>query len=368
MSVERKIAFWVGAAGLLALALWALAGVLLPFVAALVLAYLLDPLASRLERAGAGRLFAVLFILGLAGVVILVALIALAPSLMAQSAQFAERLPGYVAKLQGLLAQHGADAFERLRPALDFLGIKPAADGAEAGLPDAGALVGQGARWAAALLGSLWQGGQALLGLVSLLVVTPIVTFYLLLDWPRLIDALDALAPRAQRDVVRGLAREINAAMAGFIRGQSLVCLFLGAWYAIGFSLAGLNFGLLIGLTAGVLSFVPYVGSLTGLILSVGVALVQGPGWHLLGVVLAIQFAGQFIEGNILTPRLVGGAVGLHPVWIMFALIASGSLFGFTGLILAVPLAAMIGVLTRFGVRQYQASSLYLGAGGPRAS
>jgi predicted PurR-regulated permease PerM len=366
MSIERKIAFWVGASLLLAFFLWALAGVLLPFVAALVLAYLLDPLASRLEKLGASRLFATLFILGVAGVVILTALLALVPTLVAQSAQFVERLPGYVAKLQGLLAQHGSDAFDRLRPALDFLGLKPATDGAEPSLPDAGALVGQGARWAAAVLGSLWHGGQAIMGLVSLMVVTPIVTFYLLLDWPRLITTMDALAPRAQRDVVRQLAREINAAMAGFIRGQSLVCLFLGAWYGVGFSLAGLNFGLLIGLTAGLLSFVPYVGSLTGLILSVGVALVQEPGWHLLAIVLTIQFIGQFIEGNILTPRLVGGAVGLHPVWIMFALLAFGGLFGFTGLILAVPLAAVIGVLTRFGVRQYQASSLYLGAGGPR--
>jgi len=367
MSVERKIVFWGGAAVALALLLWALSGVLLPFVAALVLAYLLDPLASRLERLGASRLFATLFILGVAGIVILTALLALAPTLISQFSQFAERLPGYVAKLQALLAQHGAEAFERLRPTLDYLGLKAPSEGADASLPDAGALVGQGARWAVAVLGSLWQGGQALIGLVSLLVITPIVTFYLLLDWPRLIASLDALAPVGQREVVRQLAREINAAMAGFIRGQSLVCLFLGAWYGIGFSMAGLNFGLLIGITAGVLSFVPYVGSLTGLILSVGVALVQGPGWSLLAVVLAIQFVGQFIEGNILTPRLVGGAVGLHPVWIMFALIAFGGLFGFTGLILAVPLAAVIGVLTRFGVRQYQASTLYLGAGGARA-
>jgi predicted PurR-regulated permease PerM len=149
--------------------------------------------------------------------------------------------------------------------------------------------------------------------------------------------------------------------MAGFIRGQSFVCLFLGLWYGLGFTMVGLNFGMLIGITAGVLSFVPYVGSLTGLILSVGVALVQGPGWSLLGMVLAVQFAGQFIEGNILTPRFVGEAVGLHPVWVMFALLAFGSLFGFTGLILAVPIAAIIGVLIRFGVGQYRISPMYTG-------
>jgi predicted PurR-regulated permease PerM len=172
------------------------------------------------------------------------------------------------------------------------------------------------------------------------------------------VAGLDNFAPTKHREVVRGLAREMDAAMSGFIRGQSLVCLFLGFWYGIGFTLAGLHFGLLIGIIAGVLSFIPYVGSLTGLILSVSVALVQGP-WSLLGVVLAIQGTGQFIEGNILTPRFVGEAVGLHPVWIMFSLLAGGSLAGFTGLILAVPLAAIIGVLARFGVRQYMGSSLY---------
>lgn len=360
MSIERKILFWLGVALLLVLFLWALSGVMLPFAAGLALAYLLDPIATRLEKLGTSRLFACLFIIGLGGVVIMLALVALAPTLVAQAAQFVERLPAYIIKLQALLTQHGADLFARAKPALDFLGIVPSPEGAESSLPSAGDLVGQGARWAATLLGSIWQGGQALLGIVSLLVITPVVTFYLLLDWPRFVAGLDNLAPPKHREVVRGLAREMDAAMSGFIRGQSLVCLFLGAWYAIGFSLAGLHFGLLIGIIAGVLSFIPYVGSITGLILSVSVALVQGP-WSLLGVVLAVQFTGQFIEGNILTPRFVGEAVGLHPVWIMFALLAAGSLAGFTGLILAVPLAAVIGVLARFGVRQYVGSSLYEG-------
>ncbi len=364
MSIERQIAFWLGAAALLGLFLWALSGVILPFAAGLTLAYLLDPTATRLQKLGMSRLVASLLIVGLGGIVIFMALIALAPTLIGQSAQFLERLPSYVTKLQALLSQHGAELFARAKPALDFLGIGATPDGAEANLPSAGDLVGQGARWAATLLGSLWQGGQAVLGIVSLLVITPVVAFYLLLDWPRLVAGLDNLAPINHREIVRDLAREMDSAMSGFIRGQSLVCLFLGVWYGVGFTLAGLHFGLLIGITAGVLSFIPYVGSLTGLILSVSVALVQGP-WSLLGVVLAIQFVGQFIEGNILTPRFVGEAVGLHPVWIMFALLAAGSLAGFTGLILAVPLAAIIGVLTRFGVRQYLGSSLYLGAAGP---
>ncbi len=360
VSMERQISFWLGAAALLGLFLWALSGVMLPFAAGLTLAYLLDPTATRLQKLGMSRLLASLLILGLGGILIFMALIALAPTLIGQSAQFLERLPSYVTKLQELLSQHGAELVARAKSALDFLGISATPEGAEANLPSAGDLVGQGARWAATLLGSLWQGGQAVLGLISLLVITPVVAFYLLLDWPRLVAGLDNLSPINHREIVRGLAREMDLAISGFIRGQALVCLFLGVWYGVGFTMAGLNFGLLIGITAGVLSFIPYVGSLTGLILSVSVALVQGP-WSLLGVVLAIQFAGQFIEGNILTPRFVGEAVGLHPVWIMLALLAGGSLAGFTGLILAVPLAAIIGVLIRFGMRQYLGSSLYLG-------
>ncbi len=367
MRVERQIMFWVGAAALTAFLLWALAGVMMPFAAGLALAYLLDPLATRLQRMGMSRFLATLLIVGIFGVAILVALIALAPLLIHQSVQFLEKLPTYASQLQVLITQHGSELLSRLRPALDYLGVGANIDAVESGSSVSSDLVGQGAKWITTVLGSLWQGGQAVIGILSLLVVTPVVTFYLLLDWRRLLATLDNLVPLDHREVVRGLAREMDAAMAGFIRGQSLVCLFLGLWYGLGFSMVGLNFGLLIGITAGVLSFIPYVGSLTGLILAVGVALVQESGWSLFAMVMAVQVSGQFMEGNILTPRLVGEAVGLHPVWLMFALLAFGSLFGFTGLILAVPIAAVIGVLTRFAVRQYVASPLYTGLPSPSA-
>ena len=212
--------------------------------------------------------------------------------------------------------------------------------------------LGDAARWGITFLKSLLTGGAALIGILSLLVVT----------------TLDGLIPLRHREEVRFLARDIDRALAGFLRGQSLVCAFLGAWYAIGLSLIGLNFGFLIGISAGVLSFIPYVGSLTALILSAIVALVQGwPDWRLLLLSLAVVLSGQFLEGNVLSPKLVGASVGLHPVWLMFALLAFGSLFGFTGLIVAVPVAAAIGVLLRFAIRRYRASPLYLGQdlGGP---
>jgi predicted PurR-regulated permease PerM len=181
-----------------------------------------------------------------------------------------------------------------------------------------------------------------------------------LLDYHAMIAAVDGLVPPRDRTVVRQIASQIDRTMAGFLRGQSLVCLFLGVWYSLGLSLVGLNFGLLIGITAGFLSFIPYVGSLTALLVASIVAIVQGwPHWNLLAMTLTVVITGQLLEGNILSPKLVGDRVGLHPVWLIFALLAFGSVFGFTGLIIAVPVAAATGVILRFAIASYRASDLY---------
>jgi predicted PurR-regulated permease PerM len=178
-----------------------------------------------------------------------------------------------------------------------------------------------------------------------------------------MVDAIDGLIPPRYKPTVYELAGEIDRSLAGFLRGQSLVCLFLGLWYAGGLSLIGLNFGFLIGVSAGFLSFIPYVGSLTALVLSLGVAVAQFfPDWSRIVIVAGVVLVGQFLEGNVLAPKLVGHSVGLHPVWLMFALFAFGYLFGFVGLLLAVPLAAAAGVLTRFAVRRYRESPLYTGS------
>jgi predicted PurR-regulated permease PerM len=229
----------------------------------------------------------------------------------------------------------------------------------------AGNLLGQATSWFGDVLKSLWSGGQAVIGVVSFLVVAPVVAFYLLVDWDRMVATLDGWVPPRHRETVRELAREIDSAIAGFVRGQAGVCLFLGTFYAVTLSLVGLNFALLIGLLSGSLTFIPYVGSLVGLLVSIGVASVQfWPDWTWIAVTVGVFFLGQFLEGNIVSPMLVGASVGLHPVWLMFALLAFGSLFGFVGLLLAVPLAAAVGVLARFAIRQYLASSLY--QDGPR--
>jgi len=195
-------------------------------------------------------------------------------------------------------------------------------------------------------------------------VVTPIVAFYLLVDWDDMIVTVDNWVPREHLETVRALGRDINAAMAGFIRGQGTVCLLLGFFYAVGLSLAGLKFGLAIGILAGALTFIPYAGALIGGVLAIGVALFQfWPDVWSITLIAIIFGLGQFLEGNFLSPKLVGKSVGLHPVWLMFALFAFGYAFGFVGLLLAVPLAAAAGVLVRFGLGQYLSSRLYLGPG-----
>lgn len=354
--MQRQVIFWTGLAVATGVILFVLSDILLPFVVGAALAYLLNPFADRLERIGIGRLGATIIILSLFVMSFVLALMILVPLAGQQIVKFAEQLPGIVSRLQVLAAEQGAPLIERI-------GGSEALGQVQKSIGD---VAGQVAAWLLTFVRSLWSGGQAIVGILSILVVTPVVAFYLLVDWPRMIASVDSWVPPRHRPTVRQLAREMDRAVAGFVRGQSAVCLFLGIFYATGLTLVGLNFGALIGMTAGLLSFIPYVGSLTGLLLSVGVALVQFlPNWHWVAITLAIFLVGQFIEGNILSPKLVGDAVGLHPVWLMFALLAFGALFGFVGLLLAVPLSAMIGVLMRYALRRYQASDLFLGSDEP---
>jgi predicted PurR-regulated permease PerM len=364
MRIEWQIGFWIGTFLLLVLLLWLFSGVLLPFAAAFALGYLVNPVVDRLERLGFNRLGATLLITVCFVLVLLPILILIGPVVWRQLVSFIEALPAYAVKLEELISAETA----RLEQAYGGILMDKFGLGGNAGAELATAtndLVLEAAQWAASFLKSLLTGGAALINLLSLLVVTPVVTFYMLLDWHKMIATISGLVPLRQRETVRALAREIDIALAGFLRGQALVCLFLGAWYGIGLSLIRLNFGLLIGITAGILSFIPYVGSLTALVLSSAVAMVQSwPQWKLLAMSLGVVFIGQFLEGNILSPKLVGASVGLHPVWLIFALLAFGKLFGFTGLITAVPFAATVGVIMRFAVRRYRESNLYTDTAG----
>jgi predicted PurR-regulated permease PerM len=351
MTLQRQFTFWALALAVVILALWLLGDIMLPFIAGLVLAYFLDPVADALERLGLPRLAATLLILISSILVIVVLLLLLLPVLGDQIARFSSNLPGYMQALVKL--------FDELAP--QWLKDMLASSGTNlpASLSD---LAGKAAGWVAAILTSILSGSLALVNVISLLVVTPIVAFYMLNDWDRMIEKVDGWLPRDHLATIRKLATQIDEAMAGFIRGQGTVCLLLGVFYAVALSFAGLNFGLLIGLGAGLLSFIPYVGSIIGGVLAIGMALIQfWPDWAHIIIIIAIFAAGQFIEGNFLSPNLVGNRIGLHPVWLMFALFAFGYLFGFVGLLLAVPLAAAVGVLVRFAIQQYLKSPLYLG-------
>jgi predicted PurR-regulated permease PerM len=350
MTFERQVLFWPAALAVLVLMLWLLSEILLPFVVGAAIAYLLTPVTDRLERLGVNRLVAALSIISLVVLAIVIVILLVAPILGGQLSSFIDNIPGYVTRLQSLLSDPSRPWLQKI------LGASFSAD------KSIGDLVTQGVGWLTAFLKSLWSGGRALVSLFSLVVVTPVVAFYLIFDWHRMIRTADSWIPVNQRHTVRQLAREIDAAIAGFVRGQTAVCLVLGSFYAVALTLTGLNFGLLIGLISGVITFIPYVGSMTGLILAVGVAVAQfWPDYSSILMVLGVFLVGQFLEGNLLAPKLVGESVGLHPVWLIFALLAFGYLFGFVGLLVAVPLAATIGVLVRFVLYRYRESSLYTG-------
>ena len=348
---RRQIRFWLIAAALLVLFLFVFRDILLPFVAGMVLAYFLDPVADRLQRAGLSRVMATVLILVAFVIILALGLVILIPILAQQMADFISHMPEYLSQLQGLVTNYNPEWLK------ERFGVDP--ESLREGL---NSLLSSSVGFLTTIVESIWNSGVALFNIAGLFVVTPVVAFYMLLDWDRMVAAVDSWVPRDNVHTVRKLAADINASTAGFLRGQGTLCIVLGIMYATGLTLVGLNFGILIGIFAGVISFIPYVGSLVGLVLSVGVAFVQfWPDWPWVAAVAGVFFTGQFIEGNILQPRLVGKSVGLHPVWLMFALFAFGALFGFVGLLIAVPASAAMAVLVRFAVSRYLESPLYKG-------
>jgi predicted PurR-regulated permease PerM len=351
MNLTRQMTFWVAALVVATLAVWLLSGILLPFVAGMALAYLLDPVANRMERLGVNRLVATLLIIAIFVVGLLVLIFLFAPVIGAQLSAFIQNGPDYAARLQSLVSDPSRPWLRKL------IGGSIADPGASTGN-----LVREAMGWLVTFSRSVWSGGQALISILALAIVTPVVAFYLILDWHRMVATVDSWVPLPHREVVRALAREIDDALAGFVRGQTGVCLILGSYYALALTLAGLSFGLLIGLVAGLITFVPYLGSFVGLVVGVGVAIAQfWPDYVPVLIVLSIFVVGQVVEGYVLSPKLVGESVGLHPVWLLFALFAFGYLFGLVGLLLAVPMAAALGVLARFALKRYLASRYYTG-------
>ncbi|MCB1538430.1 MAG: AI-2E family transporter [Rhodospirillales bacterium] len=343
--------FWGAVVALFIGFVWLFQGILPPFILGLVIAYLLNPALTRLVNRGWPRWAAVLVLL-LAFLLAFGLLIGLSIPLMAREAsQLASALPGWIDYAHNWLVDTGR------RYGFDF-SLPDTAGGIVGNLQDhAGRILGAGKGVAAGLI----AGGAALFDFASFVVLMPVVAFYMMLDWPRLVSAVDGLVPREGAMTVRELVAEINRRLAGFVRGQLTVCLILGLFYGVGLTLIGINFGFVIGLFAGLLTIMPFVGSIFGLVASLAVA------WFTTGDMTAVVAAlvvfalGQFLEGHVLTPRLVGGNVGLHPLWIIFALMAGASLAGFVGLLIAVPVAAVAGVMVRFVLSQYKKSGYYAG-------
>ena len=347
LPLTSQARYWGIAAIVFFVMLWFLGNVLLPFLVGGAIAYFLDPVADRLERLGLSRVAATTLISLAALLAVVLLVLAVIPTLVNQLTALVNSAPEIARKMQVFLTERFpqlSDETSTIRQTLANIGATIQSKGGE-------------------LANSLLSSALGVISAIVFIVVVPVVAFYLLLDWDTMVAKLDAMLPRDHAPTIRQLAREVDAVMAGFVRGQISVCLLLGTFYSVALMLAGLQFGLVVGAIAGAITFIPYIGSIIGGTLAVGLALFQFWGdWVSIGIVAAIFAAGQFIEGNILTPKLVGKSVGLHPVWLLFALSAFGAIFGFAGLLIAVPVAAAIGVLMRFGIGQYQSSVLYKGS------
>ena len=338
--------FWAIAAAVFFLALWFLGPVILPFLVGGAIAYFLDPVADRLERMGLSRVAATTVISLVALLIVILLVLAVIPLLAQQLTALINAAPEIIRKLEAQLTAAFPDLTDSTSTMRQTL-----AEIAQS-IQSKGGAVAQG------LINSLFS----LVSWLLFIVIVPVVAFYLLVDWDHMIARIDELLPRAHAPVIRQLAREVDTVLAGFVRGQLSVCLILGGFYATALMAAGLQFGLIVGAFAGAITVIPYVGSLFGGALAIGLALYQFWGdWLQIALIAVIFGIGQFVEGNILTPRLVGKSVGLHPVWLMFALSVFGALFGFVGMLVAVPLSATVGVLARFLIARYQDSRLYTG-------
>ncbi|MEO0567444.1 MAG: AI-2E family transporter [Pseudomonadota bacterium] len=346
LPVKTQLQYWGIATAVFFVLLWALGDVILPFVLGGAIAYFLDPVADRLESMGFSRAISVTIITLFALLIFVILVLLVIPTLVQQAANLINVAPALFADLQIFLTDRFpqiVDENSTIRSSLTALGETIQNRGGQ-------------------LIETVLSSAASLVNVVVLMVIVPVVAFYLLYDWDRMIAQVDNLLPRDHAPVIRQLAGEIDKTLASFIRGMGTVCLVLGTFYAAALMLVGLQFGLVVGAFAGLITFIPYIGALLGGALALGLALFQFWGdWVSIGLVAGIFMIGQVLEGNVLTPKLVGSSVGLHPVWLIFALSVFGALFGFVGMLVAVPVAASLGVLARFAIRNYLDSRLYKG-------
>lgn len=348
MSITKQATFWGVTSFLLLAFVWIFKSVLMPFVLGMVIAYLLNPLVHRFSTKGVKRTTSSAFIITIFFLIVTAVIVIVAPIVAKESAELLKSLPDYLDKIFNLMQPYMGWVHENLGQ--DYM-IE-----AKSFLKDN---VSKILTFSGGLANGLAAGGQAVAGVITTIVLTPLVAFYMMKEWPLITNWVEGIIPRHNEKMIKDLLKEIDQKLSGFIRGQLTVAFLLGIIYAVALTLAGLNYGFLIGVSAGVLSIIPMVGSTLGLLVAVAVAWFQAGEVQYVLIIAAIFIVGQIIEGNILSPKLLGKSVGLHPLWILFALMAGGSLFGILGMLLAVPVAAVVGVLASFAIMQYQKSPLY---------
>lgn len=348
MNFKDKLIIWGIVLAVLLLFISVISGILLPFVVAIIAAYFLDPAADKLEEWGCSRTIATISITSAFFIFLGVVIILLAPLLYDQFVSLVQKVPTYIAMINEKILPSFSSAIEKLSP--------DAVEKAKAAVSDVSvymfSALGQVAK-------NVWSSGIAIVNLLSLVFITPIVTFYILRDWDRIVAKINDLLPPKHASVIRKQIKNIDTTLSGYIRGQTNVCLLLGIFYAVGLTIVGLDFGFFIGLATGILSFIPYVGMLFGFSVGIIIAIFQFSNYLDISIVAAIFIVGNVLEGMFIAPNLVGDKVGLHPVWIIFGMLAGAAMFGFVGILIAIPATAVIGVLVRFFVAKYLKSTLY---------
>lgn len=346
MVEKKQTIFWIVITCILFFAIYTLSPVLMPFVAGMILAYLLDPLVDRVEKIGIRRSFSTFFVLTIFFVCSVGSSLLLLPVILNQLSNLTSFLPTLISNLEPFIRQ--------ARSLVDNA-IK-ADNNNQLPLPVADIL-----NWAGGFLTEIISSSLAFANLLSLIIITPIVAFYLLRDWDLIINKVKSWMPIAQKVRIVEQVSKVDRSLSALVRGQGTVCLILALYYSVSLTAVGLQFGILIGIFSGIVSFIPFVGAILGAIFSIGFSIIQFDTYTPIFFVAGIFLVGQVVEGNFLTPKLIGEAVGLHPVWVIFALLTGATLFGFLGVLLALPIAVVVAVLIRFSLSSYLESEIYSG-------
>lgn len=341
---------WLGFA-LLVLFVYATKAILLPFLMGLAVAYLLDPVTDKFESWKFPRWLATVIVLVLFFTIMGGIVFAIFPLVKAQLSAFINSLPNYFAAARPIFADFWAWATDTFNFSETLAGGNVIEEVSKTALSKLGDI-----------LAGFWSGGMAVFNLLTLLLITPVVAFFMLRDWDLLITKIDSLVPKKKVATVRKVARDIDTALGGFVRGQTLAALVMAFLYATGWSMVGLEYALVLGLIGGIMAYIPFVGALFTLLLALLIGIGQyGLDFGPLLLVVLVYGVVQGVEAAVLTPKLVGDRVRLHPIWVLFAIFAGGEIMGFTGVLIAVPAAAVVGVLVRFYVGTYLESSLHQG-------